>query len=77
MHLCANLPPYRIGPMICNGKWRTCSHRPTQKKIHRLEEIVAGDASERKNVAHPFSSQLTILFSVFVSFLFLLRVLPG
>ena len=20
MHLCANLAPYRIGPMICNGK---------------------------------------------------------
>lgn len=20
MHMCSNLPPYRIGPMICNGK---------------------------------------------------------
>lgn len=20
MHLCNNLPPYRIGPLLCNGK---------------------------------------------------------
>ena len=35
MHLCGGLPPYRIGPMVCNGTW-----------TQRLSAFMSGPAAK-------------------------------
>lgn len=42
MHMCSNLPPYRIGPMVCNGKCVNDNNCLLNIKLQFIRDILRG-----------------------------------